>query len=173
MRLVCIRHILRIEAAVQQTTSRYNFSFFRKLTRLPKHLMKVHKWSHEKACRARLEYNLNLPHSTLSNDERITKSRTYTKRRCPITFCQKVVVRLENHLKDQHGLKGDLYKKKLKEAEVVSCDAVKGDLSGAILVEKGLLHAEALDECNEESSFNIPKQVYISVYYCFELCFLS
>ena len=99
------------------------------------------------------------------------------KRRCPITFCQRVVVRLENHLKDQHGLTGELYKKKLREAEVVSCDAVpdvvKGDLSRDVLVGKGLLHAEALDGCNEESSLNIEKQVYISVYYCFELCNVS
>ena len=93
-------------------------------------------------------------------------------------FCQKVVVRLENHLKDQHGLKGDLYKKKLREAEVITCDdsvgIVKADLPTAVLVEKGLLHAGALnkDGCNEES-LNNHKQVFIYVLSCFILYFVQ
>ena len=121
--------------------------YFSARTQLKKHLIKVHKWSEEKASAARLKYGLNIERTRLSENERKSKIRTYKKKICPMISCQKVVRRMENHLKDVHQLSGTMYKKKLSEA-ILFTDGVNNkdkDLPCDVLVEKGLLHSEALE----------------------------
>ena len=124
---------------------------YRNITLLKKHLIKVHKWPAHKAVAARFEYNLNIERSRLDDNSRKSKVRSYKKRRCPMVFCQKVVVRMDNHLSDHHQLDGKLYKRMLAEAVYVDVGTqdissnTDNDLSKSVLVEKGLLHAAVLN----------------------------
>lgn len=69
-----------------------------------------------KAKNARSHFNLNLQRKRLPPELRRSKIRVYRKRICSFVYCQSVVVRMENHLKDFHKLSGPVYKNWLKAA---------------------------------------------------------
>ena len=81
--------------------------------------MTVHKWSITDASAARVNYGLNIKRPALESDCRKVKIRSYKKRKCPFVFCQKIVIRMENHLTQFHKLSGDTKKRLLNEAEYI------------------------------------------------------
>lgn len=90
-----------------------------KRSHLKEHLITIHRWTEVQASCARVNYNLNVERPKLPPDQRKSKVRKRTRRRCPFLFCQKEVVRMENHLKQFHNLSGVMYKYHLSQAQEV------------------------------------------------------
>ena len=80
--------------------------------------MLVHKITEENAEALKIQTGQVHQNRKIKPDElRKTKKRTYKKRYCSVTGCSKVLVRLENHLRQTHKIKDDsVFKKLLKMA---------------------------------------------------------
>ncbi|XP_065640288.1 uncharacterized protein LOC124815663 [Hydra vulgaris] len=79
---------------------------YKQVAHLDRHLMsKKHVWDRIKAKNARVDFDLNLPRKVLSPSKRQSKIRQYKKQICGFSNCLKEVKRLNNHLRQFHGLK--------------------------------------------------------------------
>jgi len=80
--------------------------------------MLVHKVPEDNAAALKSQYNHRKRRAQLPDDVRKSKKRCYKKRFCPVIGCSKIVVRIENHLKNAHKIKDEkLYKKYLEESK--------------------------------------------------------
>ena len=67
------------------------------------HLMsKKHGWTKQKAESARLNFNLNMDKTKISESSRKSKLRCYNRHICPLDHCNREVLRLDNHLRQYH-----------------------------------------------------------------------
>ena len=83
--------------------------------------MLVHKVTVENAEALNIKTGQVHQNHKIKYDElRETKKRTYKKRYCSVTGCSKVLVRLENHLRQTHKIRDDkVFKKLLKMALIM------------------------------------------------------
>ncbi|XP_065648964.1 uncharacterized protein LOC136078070 isoform X1 [Hydra vulgaris] len=85
---------------------------------LKRHLMsKKHDWDESKAKSARINFDLNLKRKVLSPSKRHSKIRNYKQTICGFLHCSKEVKRINNHLRQYHGLKS---KEEIKKALLFS-----------------------------------------------------
>ena len=77
-----------------------------------------HKLPEDQAKAAKVTYGLLKPRKLKSADERKSKPRNYDDKRkhCPIAYCNKSLLRIDNHLRQFHRLKGDMFEKWMKQA---------------------------------------------------------
>ena len=106
---------------------------------LGKHLQNVHKWSSENASSARQNFGLRKPMRRLPDGQRKSKKRYYKRRVCPDMSCGKVVVRLENHLRQYHKIQDPHEGKKLLK---IAAFDVSGEENEVLLDE----HYQTLSE---------------------------
>eukprot|EP00111_Clytia_hemisphaerica_P021907 TCONS_00064402-protein len=86
-------------------------------TNLKGHAMRKHDLTEEDAKGLKSQFGLYSNNGPRKADgQRKTKCRSYTTRSCPVVGCSKVLVRMEGHLQNTHGLSGEVYKTLLKEA---------------------------------------------------------
>ena len=88
---------------------------------LKKHLLtNKHKWSEEKALTTRQDFGLRKKRKRLPPEERKTKERHYRPRICP--NCGRVLVRLENHLRQYLAIQDHKYRKELLDKAAYDAD---------------------------------------------------
>ena len=99
---------------------------------LKKHLLtNKHKWSEEKALTARQDFGLRQKRKRLPPEERKTKERHYRPRICPI--CGRLLVRLENHLRQYHAIQDHKYRKELLDKAAYDADENENDDENEII----------------------------------------